>query len=233
MSIFHKAHIECPTCSTPADIERSASVNADLRPDLRAAILDGTFQSVLCAKCGARLRLPPHLTFMELGKSLWVAVEPASLLPDWEKIEDGVWKTYTRAFGDAAPPSARAIGAGIKPRLVFGWAALRETLICTDLSLDDITLELLKIAILRNVDESPMADETELRLVGGNATELHFAWFESISEQRLAELAVPRAAYDGIAADPAPWAALRDILTGVFFVDLRRMIASPDVAEAA
>jgi hypothetical protein len=232
MSLFHAAMIECPSCGTEAEIERSSSVNADLRPDLRAEILDGSFQSHICIKCGAQLRLPPHLTVMELSKSLWVAVEPASLLNDWQATEDEIWNVYDRAFGEKAPASAREIAAGIKPRLVFGWPALRETLLCPDLGLDDITLELVKIAILRNVDEPPMADETELRLVGADAETLNFVWFASISESRLAELAVPRAIYDNIAADPAPWAALRENFTNVFFVDLRRLVAGPEPVDA-
>ena len=36
------------------------------------------------------------------------------------------------------------MGEGFQPRLVFGWPALREKLLCASLSLNDVDLELLK-----------------------------------------------------------------------------------------
>ena len=41
MSLFESAKSPCPKCGTPHAFEVVASVNADRRPDLRAAILDG------------------------------------------------------------------------------------------------------------------------------------------------------------------------------------------------
>jgi CpXC protein len=233
MSIFHPATLTCSQCGTEASVERSASVNADLRPDLRAAILDGSFQATECAKCGAKLRLPPHLTYLELDRNTWIAAEPASQIEDWNKIEDDVWPVYDRAFGSGAPQVVRKLTARVRPRLVFGWPALREKLIAADLSLDDITLELLKMSILRHVDGPPLADETELRLIGAEGDALSFAWFHQVSEEQLARLDVPRDAYDGITADAQTWAPLRAKFEGVFLVDLRRFIAGPEVARAA
>lgn len=57
---------------------------------------------------------------------------------------------------------------------MFGWAALREKLICQDLGVDDTTLEFLKMAIMRDVERPPVADETELRLTGGDVDTLEF-----------------------------------------------------------
>ncbi|MBV8914713.1 MAG: CpXC domain-containing protein [Acetobacteraceae bacterium] len=231
MSIFHVANIVCPTCNMPAEVERSASVNADLRPDLRAAILDGRFQATTCAHCGTRLRLPPHLTYLELGRGVWIAAEPATMLEDWPSLEESVWDVYDRAFGEHASPAARSLVAGVKPRLVFGWPAFREKLICTDLGLDDVTLELLKMSIMRNVNDPPMADQTELRLVGGTPEELEFAWIETLPEERLAGLKVPRDVYDSILENPEPWEPVRAKFDQVFLVDLRRFIAGSEAAE--
>jgi hypothetical protein len=232
MSIFHPATIICAKCGTEAAVERSASVNADLRPDLRAAILDGSFQAVDCPKCETRLRLPPHLTYLELGRDTWIAAEPASQIEDWNHIENDVWAVYDRSFGAGAPALVREMTERVRPRLVFGWPALREKLIAADLGLDDINLELLKMAIMRNVSGSPLSDETELRLIGAEADALRFAWVHQVSEASLAQLDVPREIYDGIAADTDGWAAARAKLEGVFLVDLRRFIAGPEVALA-
>ena len=162
MSLFHSASLNCPKCGTTANVERTASVNADRRPDLRDAIKDGTFQAIQCEKCGMPLRLPPHLTYLDVGRGSWILVEPPSLLEQWPEVEDEVFDVYAHAFGDEAPQIAQEIGEGLRPRLVFGWTALREKLICEDLGLDDTTLELLKMAIMRDVQHPPLADQTEL-----------------------------------------------------------------------
>src|SRR3954447_17977281 len=169
MSIFHTATLICGKCGTPAEVSRVASVNADRRRDVRAWILDGAFQATTCAKCGAQLRLPPHLTYLELRRNSWIAAEPVTMLETWPQVEQEVSGVYARAFGDEAPPHARELGEGVQARLVLGWPAFPEKLICSDLGLDDVPLDLLKMLIMREVDGPPMADETELRLICGDA----------------------------------------------------------------
>jgi hypothetical protein len=93
-------------------------------------------------------------------------------------------------------------------------APLRESLICDELALEAVALELLKIAIIRNVPEPPLSGISELRLTCGGSTELRFAWMERASEQELATLAVGRALYNDIVMDPMPWAALCGELEG-------------------
>jgi hypothetical protein len=115
--------------------------------------------------------------------------------------------------------------AQVRPRLVFGWPALREKLIAKDLGLDDVTLELLKMAVMRNVNKPPISDETELRLAGGDEKALKLIWYHQVSEQEMAVLDVPRSAYDDVVEDADAWAPVREKLEGVFLVDLRRFIA--------
>lgn len=104
---------------------------------------------------------------------------------------------------------------------------LREKLIAHDLGLDDLSLELLKIALMREVDGLPLADETELRLIGGDDAVLNFAWLVARSERRLTGLDVPRDIYDAVAGDADAWAVLRGQLTGHLMVDLRRLVMGP------
>ncbi|MET0429674.1 MAG: CpXC domain-containing protein, partial [Microvirga sp.] len=211
MSIFQTAQLTCPDCGARTEVQRCASVNADRRQDLRTAILDGTFQTAACSGCGARLRLPPHFTYLEVGRKLWIAAEPASEIETWPAIEAHVFQVYDRSFGLGAAPIAQELADGLLPRLVFGWAALREKLVCDELGLDDVTLELLKMSVVRSVDGSPMADGSELRLIGGDAGTLNLQWVVAETEATLAALSVPRGVYDAIAADPAPWAAARAV----------------------
>ena len=65
-----------------------------------------------------------------------------------------------------------------------------------------MTLELLKIAIMKEVDKPPIADQSELRLVGGDAETLNLLWVVAETEAPLAALPVPREIYE---QPPATW----------------------------
>ena len=105
--------------------------------------------------------------------------------------------------------------------------ALREKLICDELGLDDTSLELLKMAVMTTVDKPPIADQTELRLVGGNDEALDLSWVVTATEERLADLSVPRDIYDGVAGDTEAWEDVREKFDGKLLVDLRRFVAGP------
>lgn len=224
MSIFLTVHATCGNCGAESDVQLAASVNADRRPDLRQAILDGTFQAVTCPGCGSAIRLPAHLSYLDIGRGQWILVDGAERIEDWSTAEDEALALFGDTYGAGAPPPARELGAGLRPRLVFGWPALREKLVCDELGLDDATLELLKIAIIRDVAGPPFGDDTELRLLSGTDEVLSFAWVVAASEAELATLEVPRRLYDGITADAAAWSALRDEFPGRAFVDLKRLV---------
>jgi hypothetical protein len=225
MSVFFTATAKCPKCGTEEEVQLAASVNADRRPDLRAAILDGSFQATDCPNCGTRMRLPAHMTYISQQRGQWILVDAPDALSKLADGEAEAHAVFDGLYGPHAPDVAQEIGRELKPRLVFGWPALREKLLCGDHHIDDTTLELLKIAVLRNVPNPPLADQTELRLVGQTDGTLNFAWIESATEKYLSTLAVPRDVYDGIASDAA-WAPLRSRLDGQYFVDLKRLLVA-------
>lgn len=225
MSVFYQATIECGHCQTTNHVDYAVSVNADRRPDLRAEILDGSFQSLACSSCGAALRLPAHLTYLDIGRGQWILVESHETLANWRAAEDEAKATFDLAFGPQTPDVTQAIGAELKPRLVFGWPALREKLIVGDLGLDDETVELLKMSLIASVDAPPLADQTEFRLMSGDDATLNFAWLVSASEQQIAALAVPRGAYEDIVDDADDWAAMRASFDGQMFVDMQRLLS--------
>ncbi|MGE0386661.1 MAG: hypothetical protein AB7Q97_18195, partial [Gammaproteobacteria bacterium] len=72
----------------------------------------------------------------------------------------------------------------------------------------------------------------ELRLVGGNAEALEFAWVVTATEEYLNGLTVPRAAYDDIVAQAEDWEPVRENFQGVKLVDLRRLIAGRETDAA-
>jgi hypothetical protein len=225
MSIFLHATATCGKCGNKVAANLAASVNAVRRPDLRAKILDGSFQAEICAKCGGPMRLPAHLTYLDIKRGNWILVQATEALENWPAEETEAHNIFEQNFGADAPPASREIGADLVPRLVFGWPALREKLICSDLSVDDTTLELLKMSVMRNVAAPPIADQTELRLVGGEGDTLKFSWITSATEEPIVGLAVPREVYDDIAGDPDDWEEVRANFTGQMFVDLKRLIA--------
>jgi hypothetical protein len=225
MSLFYPATATCLKCGTEAEIELAASVNADRRADLREAILDRSFQATDCPSCGTRMRLPAHLSYTDQQRGQWILVDAPEALQNAAAVEDEARTAFADLYGPQATDAAQELGRELTPRLVFGRPALREKLLCREYGLDDITLELLKIAILRNVPGSPLSDTTELRLTGRADNTLQFAWIESLSEQQISALGVPQATYDDIAGSDA-WAGLRGQLEGHLFVDFNRLLVS-------
>ena len=209
MSLFNHATVTCPRCSAGFDVDVVASVNADRRPDLRREILDGVFQVQTCAACGTRFRLPPSFSYIDVGRSQWIMAYPAAEMVNWAALEAQAADIFASAYGAAAPPAARAIGAGLVPRITFGWPAMREKLLCPELGLDDLTLELLKAAVMRTVQKPPFADSTEFpaarrraRCAQPGVAEQHDG-----SDTRRGRRAA-RHLQDDIAGDTAAWAAM-------------------------
>ena len=230
MSVFTPVTVPCPSCGEDVDFEAVYSVNADLRPDLRDAIIEGSFQRQSCNNCQATFRLDPDLSYLDVGRGQWFAVHPAEEMGNWSSLEEEADDLYAGAFGDRAPAAARSVGADIRPRMVFGWAALREKLVAAEAGLDDIELELVKITMLRSLDDMPIGAETELRLVGidENSGDLNMAWILAQDESLIETLRVPRDLYDQISSDHEGWEPLRGKVSVGIFVDMSRLL----VAEA-
>ena len=224
MSIFDTCTATCPACGRDGEFDAVVSVNADRRPDLRVAILDGTFQAVDCPHCGAKMRIPPSFTYLDIGRGQWIAVHPPAAALQWPAHEAHAREAFDAAFGAAAPAAAQEIAAGITPRLAFGWAALQEKLLVADLALDDATLELLKLVLLGNADGLTIGADTEMRLAGGDDTSLALDWLDAGVGAVRCRFIVPRQAYEDVRADAGEWASLRARVEGHSFVDLGRLM---------
>ena len=235
MSQFSIGNLACPACGAAVVFDLVDSVNADRAPELRKAILDGTFQRTTCATCGSDFRIEPDFNYVEHGRDLWVAVLPLERLPRWREDEADAEARFERIYGRRSSPRIRAIGERLRRRLAFGWAAIREKLVIDDLGLDDVTVELCKSAVLGASSSAPVGLGAELRLIGGDETDLHFAWLRSDNEQLAEAIRVGRALYREIAADEdGDWQALRAQLGEGMFVDLGRLlIPAPPAALAA
>jgi hypothetical protein len=230
MSVFQQTTVRCPACGADVPFRASMSVNADRRPDLREQILREEFQRQTCPSCSHSFRLAPDLNYLDAGRGQWFAAHPVEDLARWAEVEERDLAAFAAAYGDRAPPPARAIGAGLTPRVTFGWSGLREKIHLADLGLDDVTVECVKLALLRTQDDMPVRDDTDLRLVDTAEDVLLFAWIEQETERVAETIEVPRSAYDEVVADADGWAAVRAQLTAGPFVDVSRLLVVPTAA---
>jgi hypothetical protein len=226
MSLFASVELPCPACGTKVAFDAVNSVNAVGRPDLREAIIHGTFQKQACTSCGKEFRMDPRFSYIDTVRGQWIAAFPEPELDDWRVREEEVERLFDKAWGGGAPALARDIGKGLRPRVVFGWAALWEKLAIDDAKLDDLQIELMKLGIVRNV-ETPFALTSELRFVNApddGTNELAFAWVDSTTSGFIQGLRVPRELYDDVANDAEQWQALRADFAGARFVDMKRLV---------
>lgn len=225
MSLFRPLELACPACGSPVNFDAVYSVNADRAPELRAQILDESFQRMPCPACAHVFRLDPDLNFVDHGRRQWIAALPLALRPQWQGEEAAARARFERVYGPNSSAFLQRIGATLRCRVTFGWAGLREKLLAVDQGVDDVTLELCKAAVLRGAESAPIAADTEMRLIEADPMSLTLAWLESQTERPLQVLRLERSALDELATDP-DWDALRDDLGDALYVDIDRL-ASP------
>jgi hypothetical protein len=182
MSLFRPATLACPSCEAPVEFQVCGSLNADRRPDLRQQVIDGTFQRGTCKKCSTTFRLDPELVYLDVGRNQWISAYPINRVGEWEEIEALAREAFSKSYGEKSSADFQELGNDLKPRLVFGWAALQEKILLGENGFDDVEFELLKIALLRGLDDPPIADDAELRLTSYSADLQEF-------ERRLARVA--------------------------------------------
>ncbi len=225
MSLFQPVTLPCPACREEVPFDSVASVNADRRPDLRDQILSGTFQRSVCPNCQTSFRLDPEFAYLDAGRGQWIAVHPFGSIGDWESIESQARVAFDLAYGPNAAQAARQIGATLKPRVTFGWDALREKIFAATKGLSDVDLELTKSAILAGGGENvPLRADTELRLIDVDGDKLIMMWLIAETSQVVEKLVVPRGLYDDIAADTTDWQPLREEIASQIFVDIQRLM---------
>lgn len=231
MSLFTTTTIQCADCETVTDFEAAGSVNADRRPDLRAAILNNSFQVVACPSCGAAMRLEPLFNYLDMELGLWLAAYPARRIGEFMEVEGEVRALFDHSYGAGATASAQEVGAALRPRLAFGWPATREKLLLAQVGLNDTSVELLKLDLMRRLPEAPFQPGVELRLVDVGEDALTFIWLDNDTEEVLQEFEVDRALLQDIESNADAWADIRAAVTGGMFVDMQRLYL--DAAEDA
>lgn len=231
MSIFRPIEVNCPSCGTSVTFQLVFSVNADRRPDLRDAILDGSFQEESCTACGFAFRVEPEFSYMDMKRGQFIAVWPADRVGNCNEYEVLSQAIFDQAYGGEAPPEAQDIGRMLTPRAVFGWTSLNEKILARDAGFDDITLELAKLAVIRTSDESPVGTGAELRLLGVEGEHLALGWFAPGSGAVDQLVKVPSSLIGEIEKDAESWKEMREELAKGLFVDYRRFFIGEPVAD--
>ena len=222
MSIFNTVDLPCPKCGTQVSFDLVHRVNADRRPDLRQAILDRKFQRESCPACSYGFRVEPEFTYMDIGRGQYIGVWPVSRRGEWRRCADKTRDVFEQTLGDAATAEARSLGKKLTPRVVFGWPALGEKILARQVGIDDRTLEVAKMAVLRTRDDVPLPGAQEFRLVGELDGDPVLAWVHADSERRQDAVRMPRALIGEIEADREQWKKAFDAVAEGLVVDFQR-----------
>jgi hypothetical protein len=222
VSIFQRTTVTCPACDGEVAFDLAVSVSADRRPDLRAAILAGTFQREPCPLCGAAFRVEPEFTYLDLGRGQYIGAWPCARRADWRAAAARTQAGFDRAFGAQADVAARAIGDALALRVVFGWPALVEKILAAGNGLDDLLLEAAKVALLGRLATAPLPGRRELRLVAVDDAELTFGWVSARQGRAQRFVQLPRTLIGEIGAEPSAWQRLFDQVADGPVVDFQR-----------
>ena len=234
MSVFHSETVVCPSCSASFAQNFANSVNADRRPDLRNAILDNSFQRMACPACNGMFRFAPHLTYLDLGRGQWILTMASTKRPLWKSLEAGALEIFNDAFGTQAPSAARSIGAKLAARVTFGWIGLREKLLCQQMGMNDVELELLKILLMRTIEAERVAEDAALRLLNTDPSgSLLLAWVRDDTEAAGDVLTIPRDLLDEFHSPGQAWDLLRSELANGPFVDATKLYVPQELIVAA
>jgi len=230
MSMSDPTNFACPNCGEMNEFDVFASVNADRRPDLRDDIVSGEFMRIKCSSCQIDFRPEPDLNYLDFENGLWIQAKPLGWIAHWADLETEAAELFDAAYGSGAPASAREIGDELKPRITFGWSALREKIVIAQEELDDIALEETKIAVLRNKPDNPVEPGVELRLISVHDPVLQMGWIRAATNEALQVFEVQRALYEDISGDEG-WADLGKQLSAGYLVDTLRLFIAPTPYE--
>jgi len=193
------------------------------QPGLRASILDRTFQKEKCPGCGEDFRIEPEFSYVDLKRGgQFIGVWPADKVSEFSDYEARTLDTFNRAYGSQASLVAQDLGRGLNPRIVFGWNSLNEKLIAHDADVDDVTLELVKLVIIRTGDVLMDSEHQELRLVTVDDN-LVFGWSAQGSEYLNEVVTVSKDIIEEVKSDPDAWKPLQEVLVEGLFVDYRKL----------
>lgn len=236
MSVYEDRVLTCPHCGDQAPRSVAVSLDGARAAPQRQAILDGTFQRLTCAACGASFRADGPLIYLDFDAKLWLSVFPTSWETTWWDHEDEPQAVFQRYMIDHCPPLVRSWAPGFTVRAVFGLDRLREKLVAHDAGIDDRVLEAYKLDLLRGMGPYELGPGARPRLREASTTEavFHVPRPTPDAPDRGAIVRIARAELEAVAAGrDGAWAATIEAVSAGPYVDLGRIFAPrPDAAIA-
>ena len=191
MSVYQPMDITC-RCGHSFPTKVVHGVNIDRLPDVRDAILDGSFHTTLCPACGTHSVIEKEFLYSDFGRGTFFKVKPRSARHLWEEasreLDDDLAKVPTEVSPDR----------GRQRRVVFGLGELREKLVAQDAGIDDRLIELMKV--LLTYEHPFLLQKPRLRITLDRigTDRLSFVAEHDHDAERF-ELVMPRGVFDDIA----------------------------------
>lgn len=148
MSTWASRTVRC-VCGHLQAMDLADGLHITRLPEVRQRILDGTFHTATCGRCGRIGVVHTKTLYTDFSRWHWVAVAPPWLLGDWQRWARVVTGEFDHWMRIAAPPMVRELADRFAVRLVFGFDALAEKLRAWDAGLDDRVVEALKLRVAR------------------------------------------------------------------------------------
>lgn len=222
MSTLSPGVVVCHRCQARFDAQLWTGLHATRAPEVREAVLDGTFHRFECRGCGELVFVEPTMLYTDFDRRQWVAVLPEAGIRHRTALARLVEDGFHHNMEVACPPMVKAWAPSFVRRLVFGLPALRDKLLAWDAGLDDRVLELYKLQVLR--DQGVIRPDTRLWLDAVEPERLVFNRVEAqpaVSMELVRRYGVERAGYDRIYAERQPYAVTTPALFSGIVVDWR------------
>lgn len=159
MSTFHTGLQPCPRCATPIEVAFVESANVARSRHYHDMVIDGSLMSHVCNRCGHRFRFEHELLYTDLEHGLFIMAFPRERQAERVALEELTRAVFQQTIRDEPPRAIRELLLNVEPRVVFGYDALREKVLCSDKGIDDRVLEVMKALLYRDgVVVRPAAD---------------------------------------------------------------------------
>ena len=152
MSRSEETTVECPKCTSEQSFTHWQSVNVTLDPDLKAKILDRTLVTFTCENCGYVAEVYHPLLYHDMEQRLMVFLGEEA--PD-DSASEGM-------FASLLP----SIEAEYTFRMVSSINELTEKIRIRDAGLDDRAVEVFKLLLMEQLDDSSKEGDAELFFSG-------------------------------------------------------------------
>lgn len=161
MSTWAPRPVDCPACGESYEVPLLKGMHITRLPEVRQAIVDGTFQVFSCPACDHPVGLERPTVYTDFRAKQYIAMELGGT-DDLGACQALHQKVFDECFL-FGPDIAADLAQGMTCRLVFGIRALREKVLAWDAGLDDRAVEGVKLAVFGERDWDPAA--VQLRLL--------------------------------------------------------------------